>query len=348
LLNASNTRAGIYVNTFGSTGVDVVSGGTVGITAKANAVNAVAITGTTPTSATNGIGVKGATSASGMNCIGVLGEAGANDPTGIGVKGVAGGGISGGIGVLGEGKIGNPQAIGVKGIGYTHNEDVGAVTGINMTDGVGVFGEALGFDGIGVAGTVGNTGNHSVAAVFKNTYTENNRAVMELISNGKGNSIFSDNTSLTNASPILRIRNAGTGQFLRFETNLGEIKTTISKEGNITTDGTLTVKGNKGIVRSSSSTQQRMETLTVNIPAGTLGHYDQFNGLIDITVNFSTAYSSAPAVYVANEVSGSLAGLTIRIEEVSTTQCHFRAYNYTPYDFNYGATTYKIVAVGAE
>ena len=171
---------------------------------------------------------------------------------------------------------------------------------------------------------------------------------MELISNGKGSCIFSDNSNLSNASPMLHIKNAGTGQFLRFETNLGDIRTTISKEGNMVTDGTITVKSDKGIVRSSTGTQLRTEIITVSIPAGSLGHYNEFNSSIDVVVNFASAFSSAPAVYIGNVVSGGLAGLTTQIEDVTTTGFHFNAYNYTPYDFNYGATTYKIVAIGAE
>ena len=349
LSKPSNTNAGLYVNTLGSLGIDVISSGTKGIVAVANAVSAIAITGNAGTTSNNAIGVKGTTGTNATGGIGVLGQAGANDQTGIGVKGIAGGGIAGGIGVLGEGNAANPQAIGVKGTSYTHNEDVGAVTGLNMTDGVGVYGEALGDDGIGVAGTVGNTSNHSVAAVFTNVYANNNRAVMELISNGKGNSIYSDNTNLSNASPIVRVRNAGTGKFLSFETNLGDIVTTIAKNGNVVTDGTMTVKGDKGIVRNSTGTQLRTEILSASMPSGAVNHYDsEFNAWDYYDFNFATAFSSTPSVNLGNIVTGGFGGLTVQIIDVTTTGFTIEVSNYTPYDFTYVASTYKVIAIGAE
>lgn len=324
LSKPGNVNAGLYVNTLGTLGVDAFS------------------------AANNGVAIKGTTAINSNNGIGVLGQAGSSDPTGIGVKGIAGGGISGGVGVLGMANEANPQAIAVKGIGYTHNEDVGSVTGINMTDGVGVLGESLGFDGIGIAGIVGNTNNHSVAAMFKNNYNNNNRAVVEILTNGKGNGIFLDHDHLTNTSPLFRMRNAGNGQFLRFENGLGDIKTTLSKEGNLTTDGTVTVKGDKGIVRNSSSTQLRMEIVTANIPAGQVNHYDEFNAPDHIDIDFGTAFSSAPAVSLGNLVSGSIGLLTLTIEDVTTTGCTIVLWNYTGHDWSYPATTYKLIVVGAE
>ncbi len=338
LTKNTNTQAGLWVNT----------AGTLGITSQANAASAVAISGTTGPSANDAIGVKGTTGTSVTNGIGVLGQAGASDPNGIGVKGIAGGAISGGIGVLGIGLETNPQAIAVKGIGYTHNEDVGSVTGINMTDGVGVYGESLGFDGIAVAGTVGNTSNHSVAAVFKNTYDLNNRAVMEILSNGKGNGILIDHTSLSNTSPLLRMRNSGSGQFLRFENGLGDIKTTLSKEGNLVTDGTITVLSNKGIVRNTTGTQLRMEIMNVSFSAGSVSHYDEFNSPDYIDVTFSTAFSATPAVSFAQFTSGGIGPLTMTIQDVTTTGCTIELFNYTGMDWSYPASTVKLVIVGAE
>ncbi|MGB4846937.1 MAG: H-type lectin domain-containing protein [Saprospiraceae bacterium] len=324
LSKSTNTNAGLYVNTVGTLGIDGFS------------------------AAASGIAVRGTTGPSANGGIGVLGQADTNDPNGIGVKGIAGGGINGGVGVLGIGNSNNPQAIAVKGIGYTHNEDVGAVTGINMTDGVGVYGESQGFDGIGVAGTVGNTSNHSVAAVFTNNYANNNRSVMELHSNGKGSSIFSDNTNLSNADKIIQVRNAGTGKFISLETNLGDVVTSVAKNGNIVTDGTMTVKGDKGIVRNSSGTQLRTEILSASFAAGSLPHYNEFNSALQSNVTFGTAFSSPPSVYIGNVTSGSIQGLTITVENVTTTGCTLWLANYTPYDFTIGATSYKIVAIGAE
>ena len=348
LTNAANTFAGVYVNTAGNRGMDVISAGSFGITVSASGNNPIAISANTGQTANNAIAIKGVTGANIQNGIGVLGQAGVNDSNGIGVKGIAGGSNDGGIGVLGETSASTPQAIAVKGIGYSHNEDVGAIMGINMVDGVGVLGESLGFDGIGIAGIVGNTNNHSVAAMFKNNYTENNRAVTEIISNGKGNGIFMDLTSLTNSSPALRIRNAGTGSFIRMEDGLADLKVNIEKDGDIITDGTIKVKTDKGIVRSTTSTQLRMEIVTANIPSGSIAHYDEFNAWEYIEVDFSTPFSSAPAVSIGNLVSGGIGLLTMVIEDVTTTGCTIVLKNYTGHDWSYPATTYKLIAVGAE
>ena len=327
---------------------EAVSAGKYGAYIITNGANPVGITSLTGSASNNAIAIKGATATAASGGIGVLGQAGANDPTGIGVKGIAGGSISGGIGVLGEGNSANPNAIGVKGTSYTHNEDVGAVTGINFTDGVGVYGEATGFDGIGIVGTVGNTGNHSVAAMFKNNYSGNNQPVVDLESNGAGNLIFGQSSSLISSADQIKIKNAGTGNFLKFETNLGDIVTTVAKNGNITTDGALTVKSNMGIVRNSSGTQLRTEIITVNIPAGSLPHYNQFNSAIQVTVNFGTAFSAPPGVYIGDVISGDYQGLTASVYNVTTTSCKFILQNYSPYDFTIGATAVKIIAIGAE
>jgi len=348
LTNPSNTFAGLYVNTLGNRGMDVISAGTIGMTVNASAHNAIAISANTGQTANNAIAIKGVTGANVSNGIGVLGQAGVNDSNGIGVKGIAGGSNDGGIGVLGETTANTPQAIAVKGIGYSHNEDVGAITGINMVDGVGVYGEALGFDGIGVAGTVGNANEHSVAGVFTNTYTENNRAVVEVITNGKGNGILIDHNHLTNTSPLLRMSNSGNAQFLRLESGLGDIKTTISKEGNIATDGTMTVNVDKGIVRNSTSTQLRMEIKIVSFPAGSVSKYNEFNVPLTVEVDFGTAYPTAPAVSLANTVSGGFGLLTPSIYDVTTTGFTFQLWNYSGYDWPYPATTLKFIVVGSD
>ena len=352
IIQQNGTGKGIYLNqnntVTNNAALDIVSQGKKGIVAQVNGDNAVAIYGGTGAGAINPVGVKGLTYPDASNGIGVLGVAGVNDANGIGVKGIAGGANSGGIGVLGETSANTPQAIAVKGIGYTHNEDVGAITGLNMTDGVGVFGEALGLGGIGVAGTVGNTNNNSIAAKFRNNYSDATSAVMELISNGKGTSLFSDNTNLNSSATMVRIRNAGTGKFLTFENNLGSIITSVDKSGNMITDGTITVKENKGIVRNSTSTQLRTELLSANIPEGEISHYDEFNAYEYVSINFSSAFSAPPAVFLGNIVSGNMGGLRLDIEDVTTTGFTIVIKNYTPYDFTYGDAVFKVMAIGPE
>ena len=326
LTKAGNTQPGLWVNTQGTAAIQAFT------------------TGTT----NDAVAIKGVSSSTAQNGIGVLGQGGASDPNGIGVKGIAGGGIAGGVGVLGIGLETNPQAIAVKGIGYTHNEDVGAVTGINMTDGVGVYGESLGSDGIGVVGVVGNTGNHSVAAMFRNNYNNGDRSVIEIFSNGKNNGIFMEHTNLTNTAPLFRIRNSGNGQFLRFENGLGDIKTTLSKEGNLVTDGTITVNTNQGIVRSSTSSQMRTEVLSALVPAGNLPHWDQFFTSVEVNITFAEAFSATPTAYIGNIIGPGVKGCTLTIEDVTTTGCKLVIINYTPTDFEWSATTYKIIAIGPD
>jgi len=91
-----------------------------------------------------------------------------------------------------------------------------------------------------------------------------------------------------------------------------------------------------------------METLNVNFPAGSIAHYDEFNAPAVIEVDFGTAYSAAPAVSMAQEVSGGIGLLTLSIYDVTTTGFTVELFNYTGYDWNYPATTLKFIVVGAE
>ena len=346
---------GIYINqTNPSTinpAIDIVSQGTKGINAQVNNHNAIAIVGSTGGTANNAIGVKGVTAPNVQNGIGVLGQAGVNDSNGIGVKGIAGGDNDGGIGVYGETSNNTPMAIAVKGVGYSHNEDIGAVTGVNMTDGVGVLGESLGFDGIGVVGLVGNTGNHSVAAMFKNNYNNNDRSVVEIISNGKGNGILIDHSSLTSTAPLFRMRNSGQGQFLRFEDGLGSIKTTLEKSGNLTTQGTVTVKGNKGIVRNSGSEQLRIETvMAVWDPQVQIIIEPGFGGVMDDIV-FNTPFTTVPTVFIAQAVETDLwqaANFSATIVDVTTTGCTMIIKNTSNFNIDTGYMSWKLVVMGTE
>jgi hypothetical protein len=327
--NSANTQPGLFINSAAILGVDI------SVTGSASPVGLKSTIGSN-LSVNNGIAV--------------LGIAGQNDYNGIGVKGIGDGvGATNAIGVLGEGAAGS-QAIGVKGTSYNGGETAGAVMGINFATGVGVYGEGQGTDAIGVAGISGNTGNHNVAAMFRNKYNNNNRAVVEILSNGKGNAIFCDNDNLTSNAIQFRVRNAGTGNFLSFENNLGSIITTVAKNGNITTDGTLTVKGDKGIVRNTTNTQLRTEVLTVNHPGGTISAYSPggFNASIIIPVSFSTAFSSPPVVTMANFVTGSFSGLTSSIINVTTTGCEIQLLNYTSNTLSFGLLTVKLIAIGAE
>src|SRR5258706_15853641 len=60
--------------------------------------------------------------------------------------------LTGGIGVFGQSSLNSADGIGVKGISYSTYTSSGAVTGMNLNNGVGIYGEASGVNGIGVFG----------------------------------------------------------------------------------------------------------------------------------------------------------------------------------------------------
>jgi hypothetical protein len=186
--------------------------------------------------------------------------------------------------------------------------------------------------------------------MFKNNYNLNNRSVVEIFSNGKGNGILLDHTNLTNTSPLFRMKNSGTGQFLRFEDGLGDIKTTLEKDGDFTTDGTITVKGDKGIIRNSGSDQMRVEVvMAIWDPQVPIVIEAGLGGIIqDIT--FATPFTSVPAVYVANAVDNDwqAANFSPTVVDVTTTGCSLIIKNTSNNDINLPYTSWKLVAMGKE
>jgi len=275
-----------------------------------------------------------------------------DNSTGVGVAGT-----SNTIGVLGMTNGNDPNGIGVMGVSGSTLKDRGAITGANNSSGVGVFGQSSGTDGVAIYGLGGSSNSNSYAGFFRNSNAVNTKDVVQIYNQGAGRGLMVDVVNSSNSDDAVEVRNSGTGNFLSLMTGLGEVKTTIAKNGNINTDGniisegTVTVKGNKGIVRNTFSNQLRVEVLSVNVPAFPYQHYDTNFGAPgqDVIVSFSTAFSSPPAVYIANSVSGSLMPLTKMIYEVTTTGFKFSIANFTPYDFtNAGAGTFKVVAIGNE
>ncbi len=292
--------------------------------------------------------------------------------------------LTGGIGVFGQSALNSPAGIGVKGISYSTNFTSGAITGIGNSTGVAVYGEstaggialygkttrqngaavygindatqghaiqgsATGTDGVAIYGEAGNSSSNSIAAYLRNTNIQNSNKIVWITSNGTGNTMFLENTNGANNTDMILGRNVGTGNFLRLNDSGNNEVTTIAKNGNIKTDGTVTVKGDKGIIRNSSATQLRTEIITANIPAGSLSHYNSnFNGGIFVPITFGTAFSSPPSVYIGNLISGTILGLTMTIEDVTTTGFTLVLGNYTSSDFTIDATQYKLIAIGAE
>jgi len=300
---------------------------------------------------------------------------------------------SGGIGVAGTSKtIGvfggtgsaDVTGIGVMGVNYANTVSNGAVTGINNANGVAVYAESTG----GGTAVYGKTTKQNGAAIYGINNATQGHAIRGSATGNDGVAIYGEagndasnsyagyfrNSNATNTKNVVQIDNLGTGNFLALTTGLGDVKTSIAKNGNINTDGsiyaggsinssgnmnsdanitadgTVSVRGNKGIVRNSNSNQLRIETLAVSFPAFHYSHYDSDFGPggQTITVNFSTAFSSAPVVYWANALSGLLAGLSVAIWDVTTTSCKISILNYGPYDFDRNASTNKVVAIGNE
>ena len=321
LTNAANTRAGLYVNTLGNKGVEVISAGLFGITSTASANNATAINANTGQSGNNTIAIKGTTGASTSGCTAVYGESGVNDGTGIGVKGIN---ASTGI-------------------------DRGAVTGINNNTGVGVYGEVTHAGGYSVYGVCGNGGFDAHAAKFENKYSNSTFENVAIATNGKGINLYMTNTNASNTQPQLRMINQGTGNYLQFESSVGNITTSLAKSGNFKTLGTVTVKGDKGIVRSSTTSQLRMEVVLATFDP--VGSYELMspNESQTVDVTFATPFNGAPVVYVANLMTDSNADYMMTlVQNVTSTGCQLLIRNPQSEDIGLLESTWKLVAMGAE
>lgn len=328
ITNAASSQAAVYGNSLGSIGIEGTS----------------VITGISGRSATNSGGV------------GVLGQSSINSTTGIGVKGISystnqtSGAVTGinnlnGIAVYGETITGG---IGV--YGKTESFQTGAVTGYNYgDDGYGVHGDARGIDGVAIYGDAGLSGSLSKAAVFRNMNASNTRSTVDIFNGGLGNALYINNPNPGGTSPSLRIRNQGNGKFLSFEDGASIEKFNVEKTGDITTSGTLTVNGDKGIVRNSGSTQMRMQELTVTVPASSLASFQEFNSIFTVNVTFSPAFSAAPSVYLGNIITGgAISSLHVYIDGVTSSGFTLKVRNLTNRDISWGTSSFKVMAMGAE
>jgi hypothetical protein len=174
--------------------------------------------------------------------------------------------------------------------------------------------------------------------------------VVKVLTNGKGSGLFMESTNTTNINAMMHIKHYGTGQFLRLESSLGDVKTTIANNGDIVTDGIVKVRENKGIVRSSTNAQQRIEHFIVNIPAHTYGECcPQFVYVEHIDVDFETPFSSPPIVLTGDLVSGHIGGLTLTVEDVTETGFTVIIQNLSllPWTIPSG-TEMKFIAIGTE
>ncbi|MGB4845020.1 MAG: H-type lectin domain-containing protein [Ferruginibacter sp.] len=318
--NTANANAGLSINTAGNRGADIISAGSVGIAVSASGNNPVAVYANTGQTANNANAIRGLTGVNVSNGTGVYGEAGSNDNSGIGVKGIS----------------------------YSTQTDRGAVTAVNKSSGYAVYGESTGNDGVGIYGIAGNNASNTKAAIFKNINAANVRNVVEVSNNGTGSNMFVNNTNAANNSPVLRIRNNSTGNFLLLEDGGAGSVTSFAKNGNITTDGTLTVKSNKGIVRNSSATQLRIEVVQATFTSAA-GETLTPNQSRVVTVTFASPFSSAPTVYIGNMIAdGNSIFMNTAIKDVTATDCKLHIVNATSSNIALFTSSWKIVAMGAE
>ncbi len=321
LTKATNTFAAISVNTSGNRGIDVVSAGIHGITATASSSGAVAISGNTGQTGDATVAIKGTTGANTNNCTGVYGETGVNDANGTGVKGE----------------------------NYSTGTDRGAVAGYNHSTGVGLYGEVSGAAGYAVYGVCGKAGFDAHAAKFENIYNNSSFENVSMITNGKGINLYMNNSNAGNTQPQLRMINQGSGNYLQFESTIGNITTSLAKSGNFKTAGTITVKNDKGIIRNSSSSQLRVEFVNAvfDAPGSYVTMQEYGTQIVDVT--FATPFSSPPAVYISNLTNGGGADLVIAtIQNVTTTGCELHLRNETNGNLYLYDSTWKLVAMGNE
>lgn len=182
-----------------------------------------------------------------------------------------------------------------------------------------IRGSATGSDGVAIYGEGGNSASNSYAGFFRNSNATNTRDVVQIYNQGAGKSLVVNNINSTNGADLIQFRNSGTGKFVSLVTGSGDIKTTIDKQGNLVTDGTLTVNGGNGIIRNTGVDQLRYEVISAAIPSTIL----QVGEVMEHTIFFPTPFSSAPAVTVGNFTAqqGLAADIVVSIVNVTTTSC---------------------------
>ena len=295
------------------------------------------------------------------------------------------GASTGGTGVIGLSSANSADGIGVKGVSWSSVTNSGAVTAINNGDGVGLYASSAGSNGNGVGvsaigsgnnstgvytegkktallaintqtggtfgyGVVGETGNNGgtgVAGKFVTNNINDPSGTLMALNYGKGEGLSIVLNNNTNSGSAIYMNHTGTGRLLSlFGQNNSHFY--VNNNGNLATTGTVTVHGDKGIVRNSSSTQMRVETLTASLPAGGVSLSNGSYTFIDVT--FSTPFSSPPVVYVANITSQNYFAtfLIPSIMNVTTTGCQFNLRNTSGGTMSGITGTWKLVAMGAE
>jgi len=259
----------------------------------------------------------------------------------------------------------NSNGIGVMGVNASTATNKGAVTAINQSTGVALYAESTG----GMA-VYGKTNKSNGAAIYGLNSAIQGHAIRGSATGNDGVAIYGEagnsnsnsyaayfrNSNATNTKNVVQVDNLGTGNFLSLQDGLGDVKTSIAKNGNINTDGsisvqgTVSVKGNKGIVRSSTSAQMRFEVIPAIVEAldgselSLCGDCTMYR-----TVNFPNAFSQPPAVSLGNQISGNGYAdlLLIKVMSVTSTSCVLRIENNISYSLSFKGS-WNLIAIGPE
>lgn len=336
LYSPSNT-AGIDLNYDGQAYALKVMSTNFGIYANTSAANGTSILGE---NYSDGYAVKGLSN-SGLADRGAL--TGINTGSGVGIFGKAG---SGGIAIKAEATLGG-MAISAT----ASNPGEPSLYAANYSSaGYGLKAIVSGPNGVAILGEGGYNISQSQAAIFRNLSNTNTKNVVDITSIGLGTSLYLQNDNISNNQPMINGKASGTGLFLLLENAAGTTVTNIAKSGNITTAGTITVKNNKGIIRNSTATQMRMEILQADLVTPISGELTLAPGQkFTIDINFTTAFSAAPVVHVAN-IMGNINGVyaATSIINVTTTSCKFVLTNTNNDQIVIQNNSWKLMAVGAE
>lgn len=230
--------------------------------------------------------------------------------------------------------------------GKSNNAFGASIYGMNTaSSGRAIWGSATGADGIAIQGDAGNSSSTSMAGYFKNSNAANATTVVQIDNQGIGKSLYVNNTNLNNNSDLIQARSSGTGNFLSLVTGAGDVKTKIDKNGNITTDGSITVKIDKGIVRSSTSTQMVYKVHPVVLT--NLNLANNTTNIINVSFN---GFSAPPAISVGNYTymwGGGLHLLHFFVYDVTSTSCQLWIKNNSGITVT-GDITINLLMIGAE
>lgn len=236
----------------------------------------------------------------------------------------------------------NSSTNAVLGIANTGSLASGAVHGINNGGGAGVAGVSNSAFGVGV---FGGTSGGGFAGYFEKDGTGSGGNALSVIDQSTGVPAYILAGNNASSSAALEINHLGTGKLISLKSN--SEKFSVANNGNVTSSGTVTVKGNKGIIRNSNATQMRMETITAdliyfNMPVG---------GSVSTSVTFATSFNTVPVVSLANIQSGFTGPcdkMTVQVKNVTTTGCTVVMYNPGISGNPNVSGTWNLLAIGAE